>query len=470
MNVIQRNNKLQITRFSNVGIGQTFSLGVGGTPLVKITNRSFGIVAPSFFPTDPSIDIGGVKGPGTFVPYYNPPIAGITPSSTRVYDPDSNPLAFGGSSIPADSTVIEQDPPYYLGQSSYLMSGVANANNTVSLSWQYPNFKLGFNAAAVHIKNIVLQRSTSTRKTPYGPTGDGAANAYLNTSQYAAVLADPEWTTLINESMNFLVTGAPPYAITDSYTDTPPITGSSHVFHYRLIIFVDVNPNFTPIILHYELDFNSVTIVTEYTLNVTNNSGYAKLDWSTPSTPELQSLSRLFLNSSAATRAATLWATTLSGFTMPAADGVTRSGEVTINRTNTFLTAGQLNGYVMSGVGVVRIERGNSSNTIRVVNPGYAGNASPGSTVTANKTISSTTELTWVFDLPTPPTNYTLQKSTDGVTYSNAVTLAPDFVQPFRDEDPPNPTIYYRLLATMPANSEGVPYIYVLTYAARSVS
>jgi len=182
----------------------------------------------------------------------------------------------------------------------------------------------------------------------------------------------------------------------------------------------------------------------------------------------LDSLSRLFLNSMTAVRSGTLYATTQAGFTMPPADSVTESADVAVN-TNSFITMGNLDGYVMDGVGVVRLKRGNAPNTIRVVNPGYAGNAAPASSITSGKAITSTTELNWVFDLPDLPTDYTLYKSTDGENYNAVATLSAGFSQPFKDEDPPSPDLYYRIIANMPANTQGIPFGYVLIYTPRSV-
>lgn len=463
MNVIQNNNKYFRTKFGNVGTGHIFSLATGGTPLVKVGSDQYAVVAPSA-----RIGGGSVPLPTGIVPYYAPAVSGIS-STTEVFDPKSNPSQPGSEAFPQGASVIEIDPPFFKGLSSYLLSAVFNSNNTVSLSWTYPNLNLIPHPefGSVYIRRIILQRSTSTRKTPFGPLGDGPVNANINTVNYTDIPSDPAWQTLIDDAPDYQIVGLPPYPnppITNSYTDTPPITGSSHIFHYRVIVLTALQNGAGGIRL--ELDWNVITIITPYTFNV-NSSGL--LTWDSPSASELDSLSRLFGNSLAVTRSATQFATTLGSFTMPPGDGVTRSSDVAVN-TNSFITVGQLNGYVMAGVGVVRLERGGAVNTIRVVNPGYSTNVSPGSNVTSEKAITSTTEVSWVFDLAAPPTNYTLQKSIDGVTYATAATLSPGFFQPFKDEDPPNPTIYYKLIANMPSGSEGIPFGYVLNYAPQSIS
>ncbi len=238
--------------------------------------------------------------------YYNPPAriaSGGTDNSLIVEDPYSNPVGTGGSS-PADSSVIEIDPQFYLGQSSFLLSAVFNSDNTVSLSWTYPNLKAGFASVPVTATRILVQRSTSTRQTPYGPTGDGPANSWVNTSKYSQIIADTVWETIYDETVNYLITGAPPYPLTASTEDTPPITGYSHVFHYRLFIFLTVTVG--PVHLFYEVDWNVITIITPYNLTVTNQT----ISWDSPSSSELSSLSRLFGNSLIAERAAITYATT----------------------------------------------------------------------------------------------------------------------------------------------------------------
>jgi hypothetical protein len=131
------------------------------------------------------------------------------------------------------------------------------------------------------------------------------------------------------------------------------------------------------------------------------------------------------------------------------------------------LTLGDI--YYMAGVGGVLVSNITGS-TIRINNLGTPGNASPGATITSGKTIKSTTQLTWVFDLTTLPTNYTLERrASTSDPYTTIATLPNNFSQPFKDALPPSPTLYYRVVANMPA-SEGISFSYVLEYNPQSVT
>lgn len=194
---------------------------------------------------------------------------------------------FSGSVQSADVLIQQSDPLFanvwdHEGSFFALTArrDAATAFN-IRLAWTYPKFAdcpliplvPGPDATTV-VEQIVLQRSTNRRSTPFSVTGDGTTNPDgLDAVGYSAVPADPDWTTLINKTPQYQVAVSrfsgpnphdyPSIGFPANYTDTDPL---DHIFNYRVIAILSIGSN------HYELDWNVTTLIKPY--HFTNPAPY----------------------------------------------------------------------------------------------------------------------------------------------------------------------------------------------------
>src|SRR6185503_4386610 len=145
----------------------------------------------------------------------------------------------------SDASVLENDPPFFKGQSAFLLSGTNTGPPdyaTNNLTATFPDMDL-LNSPSpdflhTDIFQVIFQRSTSTRATPFSATGDGTSNGQgFDHVSYSPVLlpSDPAWTTLSDQRFSpaYRVDGIDPadYAITKTFSDP---AGLEKFYNYRL--------------------------------------------------------------------------------------------------------------------------------------------------------------------------------------------------------------------------------------------
>jgi len=201
------------------------------------------------------------------------------------------------SELTADGTVASVDPPFFKGQSSYILEATLNTDNPdaprVSLAWTYPNLALLNLTEFQHtrVDQVVVQRSTTARSTPFSQTGFGPHNANVNTygvSGSPLISSDANWTTILDyrPSPAYEVDSSPgDYNLPTSLEDT---VARSTVYNYRVLLLCRTVTGLvdTGIGVRKELDWNVVTVITPYQVNP-NGAG---IGWDAPSPTALSIL------------------------------------------------------------------------------------------------------------------------------------------------------------------------------------
>lgn len=185
--------------------------------------------------------------------------------------------------LAADGTVLEEDPPFFKGESSYLLSAALNSTTLkVALSWTYPDLLLLNLTEFQHtrVDQVILQRSTTSRSSPFSQAGTGPHNANVNTygpSGSALKTGDADWTTIMDyrPSPAYAVgADGPDPADYDLPTEFEDTVANGHVYSYRLLLLCRTIFGLTDdgLGLRKELDWNVVTVITPFSITVTQGS------------------------------------------------------------------------------------------------------------------------------------------------------------------------------------------------------
>lgn len=167
------------------------------------------------------------------------------------------------------------DPAFWVGPGLipivFALTGVngGSPNFYTTLTWNYPKFAAHpdtvFHESPMILKQVVLQRSTSSIATPYAQ--DGAFHITAGTDY---IVSDATWTTLLDLRPNLIVWPGPDplvgpdpstYGLATSYQDN---TTPNHIFNYRLLAQIYFGS--TPGDVFREMDWNVVTAVKPYQL------------------------------------------------------------------------------------------------------------------------------------------------------------------------------------------------------------
>lgn len=182
--------------------------------------------------------------------------------------------------LAADGSVLADDPPFFKGQSNYLLSASLDpATLVVSLSWTYPELSLLNLSEFQHtyVDQVILQRSLTSRATPFSQAGTGPHNANVNTygiSGSALRTGDADWTTIMDyrPSPTYETTGDPEdYDLPTEFSET--VLGEN-IYSYRLLLLCRTIFGLTDdgLGVRKELDWNVVNIITPYKLTISQGS------------------------------------------------------------------------------------------------------------------------------------------------------------------------------------------------------
>jgi len=183
--------------------------------------------------------------------------------------------------IPTDASILENDPPFFKQQSAFLLSGTNTGKpdySTNNLTATFPDLDLLRESAPeflhVDVDQVIFQRSSTTRSTPFSPTGDGTTNGQgVDQVAYRLLPTDPAWVTLVDQQFSpaYRVDGIDPadYAIVKTFSDP---AGLEKFYNYRLIVILRNHTGdpgeFNTASL--ELDFNVVSLCTPFKLCFNN--------------------------------------------------------------------------------------------------------------------------------------------------------------------------------------------------------
>lgn len=178
------------------------------------------------------------------------------------------------SEIPAESTIVPGDPPDLNGVSYDLSVTSATSAGGIVLAWTYPTAEL-INPTVSN--KIYLQRSSHFDNHPLGGT---AWSAILILPGNTGAPSDNDWATI--QSWVVTATSWSDPALPRGYTDT---YATDKFYNYRLVMFVGGGPGGT----YEEIDWNVVTVCTQFTFNVSRTgppgNEVSNLSWTAPVLP-----------------------------------------------------------------------------------------------------------------------------------------------------------------------------------------
>lgn len=188
-------------------------------------------------------------------------------------------------------TLVDNDPILWHGENfPYFLAGTPEYNadgsyKQIVLTWNYPDLTRNRHNLAV-ISQLVVQRSPTSRSTPFCPLGDGLSpddptygvlvNISSHVPDYATLPVDAAWTTIFSSSAQFVDSGVPATMVSNlptTYTDT---AAPSPAFTYRLILIFLYSG------AHFELDWPTVSVTAKYTLTGAQTNNSVSLSWNDP--------------------------------------------------------------------------------------------------------------------------------------------------------------------------------------------